>query len=395
MKMEIFINDFSFFCFMDASEFKSERTGILKKLPNSIFCSFEPRELPIEIKYSPELVKLLTEASVSLGNLSEAGRKLRNPHLLIIPYLKKEAVLSSKIEGTRTTLSEVFLHEAERKRNFNSDLEEVMNYIEALQYGLSKITDERISADLIKEMHKILLRGVRGENKNPGDYKTELNWIGSSYDPLEAKFIPCPPESVERLIDNLINYLNHHDAESPLLKIGVAHYQFEAIHPFRDGNGRIGRLLIILFLCQQKLIAQPLLYISAFFERHKEDYDLLLRKASTEGNLESWLRFFLTGLKKQSEDALKRVEQLDALMERYRKSLLRKSHSTTVQQIMEFLFENPYITISQISKRLKCYYPKAKYNVEILLDAGIIEETPWNKKEKLFVAKEIKSILDV
>ncbi len=380
---------------MEPSEFKSERTGVLKRVPNAVFDCFEPKELPLMIKYTPELVKLLTDASISLGNLSEAGRKLRNPHLLIMPYLKKEAVMSSKIEGTKTTLSDIFLHEAEKKRTVNDDLEEVLNYVKALQFALSKTEREKISSELIKEMHKILLKGVRGEDKDPGSYKRELNWIGSSYDPMEAKFIPCPPESVERLIENLIDYLNNYDKESPLLKIGLAHYQFETIHPFRDGNGRIGRLLIILFLCQQKLISQPLLYISAFFEKYREDYDSLLKEVSTKGNIENWLRFFLTAIKKQSEDAVKRVEQMEELLEKYRQILLSKSQSTTVHTILGYLFENPFITIPEVKRRLHCHYPKAKYNIEILLSAGIIEEIHREKGERLFVAKEIKDILDV
>jgi len=380
---------------MEPSEFKSERTGILKRVPNTIFDCFEPKPLPFTITYNPELVNLIGNTNHSLGKLSEAGRKLRNPHLLIMPYLKKEAVLSSKIEGTKTTLSDLFLHEAEKKRTANDDMEEVLNYVNALKFGLAKIETEKISSELIKEMHKILLKGVRGQNKNPGSYKLDLNWIGSSYDPMEAKFIPCHPESVEKLIENLTNYLNEHVSESPLLRIGLAHYQFETIHPFRDGNGRLGRLLIILFLCQQKIINQPLLYISAFFEKYKEDYDSKLKKVSTEGDIEGWLKFFLSAIKTQSEDAVQRVERMEELYGKYRKLLLEKSQSTTVQIILDYLFENPFITIPDVREKLNCYYPKAKYNVEILLEVGIIEEVKRDKGERLFVAREIKEILDV
>ena len=379
---------------MDVSELKSERTGTLKNISGTVFHCFEPKELPFDIKYSPELVNLISEASMSLGNLSEAGRRLPNPHLLITPCLKKEAVLSSKIEGTRTTLADVFIHEAEKKTPGNEDLNEVLNYVKALQFGLGKIKQEKISIELVKEMHKILLEGVRCENKSPGKFKEELNWIGSAYDLTEAKFVPCEPASVQRLMENLINYLNDYNRESPLLRIGIAHYQFETIHPFKDGNGRLGRLLIILYLCQKELIAQPLFYISAFFEKYREDYDNRLKKVSMEGDIEGWLKFFLTAVKTQANDAVLRVEQMEELREKYRTKLLEISMSTTVHQILEFLFENPVITIPETAKKLNCHYPKAKYNIEILIKAGILEEIPREKGEKLFTATEIRKVLE-
>ncbi len=380
---------------MEPSEFKNERTGKLKLISGTIFHCFEPNELPFEIKYSQELVKLISEASLSLGNLSEAGRKLPNPHLLIMPYLRKEAVLSSKIEGTKTTLSELFIHDAEKKGRRDDDLQEVMNYVDALQFGLGEVKKNKISVNLVKEIHKILLKGVRGEDKDPGEFKKDLNWIGTSYDIMEAKFVPCGPESVERLMKNLVKYLNEYDTESPLLKVGVSHYQFETIHPFRDGNGRLGRLLIILYLCQENLIDQPLFYISAFFEKFRDDYDDLLKKTSTLGDLEGWLRFFLTGVKKQADDAVNRVERMEELREKYKNILLEVSQSTTVHQILEYLFENPFITIPEVRNRLGCHYPKAKYNIEILVKAGILREIEREKGEKLFIADKINQILEM
>ncbi len=384
------------FAIMEPEEFKNERTGKLKSISGTIFHCFEPKELPFDINYSPKLVKLISEASLSLGNLSEAGRNLPNPHLLIMPYLRKEAVLSSKIEGTKTTLSEVFIHDAEKKKGRrDDDLQEVMNYVEALQLGLEEIKKDKISVDMVKNIHKILLKGVRGEDKDPGEFKKDLNWIGTSYDIMEAKFVPCGPESVERLMKNLVKYLNEYDKESPLLKVGISHYQFETIHPFRDGNGRLGRLLIILYLCQEQLIEQPLFYISAFFEKYRDDYDDLLKKTSTQGDLEGWLKFFLTGVKKQANDAVNRVEKMEELREKYRNILLDVSQSTTVHQILEFLFENPFITIPEIKDRLGCHYPKAKYNIEILVKAGILKEVIREKGERLFIAEEINQILEM
>jgi Fic family protein len=393
--MERFINMNNFPTIMEISNFKSERTGKVVSVSGTTSHCFEPKELPFKIDYNPELVKLISKAASSLGSLSEAGRKLKNPHLLIRPYMRKEAVLSSKIEGTRTTLSEVFIHEAQKKKKPGDDLGEVMNYVRALQYGLSKIQESKLSVELIKGMHKILLKNVRGEDKDPGEFKKAVNWIGTSYDVMEARFVPCAPENVERLMNNLIDYLNNYDKEDPLFKIAIGHYQFETIHPFRDGNGRLGRLLIILYLCQEKLISQPLFYISAFFEKYREDYDERLEKVSTLGELEGWLKFFLTAVNAQAKDATTRVGKMEELREKYGQILSEKSQSNTAIRIMDFLFENPYITIPEIKERIKSHYAKAKYNVEILLEAGIIEEVPRKAGVKLFVAKEIKEILEV
>jgi len=179
---------------VEESEFKSNRAGRLKKIPNTVFQCFEPKELSIEVEYTKEIVKLLSEASLSLGNLSEAGRNLPNPHLLIMPYLKKEAVLSSKIEGTKTTLSELFRHEAEKSKwTSDEDLQEVVNYVNAMKKGLELIKKEKISAEMLKSLHKILMSGVRGQDKDSGIFKKELNWIGSSYDIMEAKFCAMQP----------------------------------------------------------------------------------------------------------------------------------------------------------------------------------------------------------
>jgi Fic family protein len=379
---------------MDMGEFKSERVGTLELVPNTVFHFFLPKKLPFKIEYSAELVKLISDASLSLGNLDEAGKKLHNPHLFITPYLKKEAVLSSKIEGTKTTLSEVFEKDSINKKHVDDDLGEVLNYIEALYEGLRRIQTEKISVSLIKDLHKILLSGVRGENKNPGRFKQDLNWIGSSYDVMEAKFVPCIPNYVEDLINNLVVYLNDDSFDAAIVKIGIAHYQFETIHPFQDGNGRMGRLLIILYLCQEKIIEQPLFYLSAFFEKYKKDYDSLLKQVSTDGDLEGWLKFFLTGVRVQAMDAVLRAEQLEVLREKYRGLLLQKTKSMTALTILEFLFENPVVTIPMLQKKLNCHYPKAQYNVEILMDAGILKTLDKTSGEKRFVAMEILGILN-
>jgi len=379
---------------MKEEDFTNDRAGTLKNIPKTIFRCFEPKPLPFKVVFTPEIVKLITEASMSLGNLSEAGRRMINPHLLIMPYLRKEAILSSKIEGTKTTLSEFFLHEKERKRSKDDDFQEVLNYVRALEYGLSKINGVKLNEELIKDMHKTLMKGVRGENKDRGKYKQALNWIGSSYDMAEARFIPCEPEQVPSLMENLIDYLSNHPNESQLIKAALMHYQFETIHPFRDGNGRLGRLMIVLFLCQEKLISQPLFYMSAFFEKYREDYEKKLFRISSKGEVEEWLKFFLTGIKVQANDALERIKKMESYRKKCQKLLRNESQSTTVHDILDFLFENPYIRITTVKQKLKCHYPKAKYNVDILVKTGILKEITTKGKERIFLAPVIKDIID-
>ncbi len=361
---------------------------------STIYYAFEPVMLPLEIKYDEELVKLLSEASASVGNLSGLGHRLKNPHLLIIPYLKKEAVLSSKIEGTRTSLSEVFLEEKETKKERGEDLEEVNNYIKALELGLKYIKEKEISIEMIKEIHSILLKGVRGQDKEPGKFKTVQNFIGSSNN--VATFIPASPETVPDLMQNLADYINTSEKSAGLIKAGVLHYQFEAIHPFRDGNGRMGRLLIILFLCKKNVLSQPLLYLSAYFEKNRNKYGDLLYNASSKGDIENWLKFFLHGVKTQADEASEKAMQLDRYHENCREKLEENTRSTKVLKVLDFLFKNPFIKITEIQKILRCYYPTAKNIMDILLRNEIVIEFSKDKKrEKIFYAKRIGDILEL
>lgn len=378
----------------------NEKTGKLVQAPKSSYHTFEPNDLPLKIKYDEELIRLLSEAILSLGNLSNAGQRLPNPNLLIMPYLKKEAVFSSKIEGTRTSLSEVFLHEKERTTKRDDDLYEVLNYIKALQHGLKQIKDKTISQKLIKDMHKILMQGVRGEDKEPGRYKSHQNWIGSSDDIMEAKFVPASPKTTPILMQNLIEYLNSYEISTPLIKSAISHYQFETVHPFRDGNGRIGRLLIILYLCKSKVLSQPLLYLSAYFEKNRERYNEYLFKVSSKGGLEEWIKFFLKGIKYQSEEALNIVSELENYHHKCRERLLNTTNSNNALKLLEHLFANPYLTIPEVQEILGVYYPTAENNVRILVENDILkelknQELEKEKKAKLFYAPKIIEILKI
>jgi Fic family protein len=341
------------------------------------------------------LAKELAEASASLGSLSAFGYRLRNPHLLITPYLKKEAVLSSRIEGTRTSLSEVFLYEKTPTRGMVEDLQEVLNYVKALEFGLREIETTPINEALIKNMHSKLMSGVRGGERDPGRYKVVQNWIGTSTDILDAKFVPCRPESVPGLMQNLVEYLNTSERSPLLIKAGLMHYQFETIHPFRDGNGRMGRLLITLYLCQSKLLSQPLLYLSAYFEKNREAYDDTLFNASYKGDIEIWLKFFLRAVKTQADDALDRAMQLEAYRETCRQKLETETQTTNVLRVLDQLFVNPFIKINEVSTLLKTYYPTARNNILLLVDKGILTETTGRKRDQIFYAQEIGKILEI
>lgn len=383
---------------MEIGEFNG-KSGKLIQAEKAIYSTFEPNPLPFKINYDEELIKLLAEAVASISDLSGMGRKLRDPNLLITPYLKKEAVLSSEIEGTRTSLSEVLLDEKEKekKKSKDEDLKEVNNYIRALEQGLEEIKTGEISEELIRKLHRILLTSVRGADKEPGIFKTHQNHLGGTEDIMTANFIPASPKTTPKLMENLIDYINNYDKSHHLIKAGIMHYQFETIHPFRDGNGRMGRLLITLFLCKNKVLSKPLLYLSAYFKKYQKEYNQKLFDVSSKGHIEDWLKFFLKAIKAQSEDALARTIELDNYYEDARKILEKNSSSTRALLVLDALFENPFIKITEIEKILSCRYPTAKNNLNILVKNGILTEhnPSKEKREKIFYCKRISDILEI
>ncbi|HLC79059.1 MAG TPA: Fic family protein [archaeon] len=368
--------------------------GIVSISSKGVYYTFNPNFLPSKIKFDEPLIAILSEASMNLGNLNGLGFLLSNPHIFIMPYLKKEAVWSSRIEGTRTSLSEVFLFEAKDEKEMDFDLQEVINHINATEHGLKKIKTQELNLELILELHKILLKGVRGEQKEPGQIRTTQNWIGNRDSSInDATFVPPEPEKVKALLENLFAYLNAEDNTPPLIKIGIAHYQFEAIHPFRDGNGRIGRLLITLYLCKKNILPLPLLYISGYFEKNRDAYYDLLLDMSKKGNYSDWLKFFLKAVIAQSKDAIERAAKLEKYSKECKEKLLEKS-STNALKIFESLLGNPYITIPNAKKILEKEYPTAKRAIQKLTEVGILKEITGKKRNTVFVAEKIRQILE-
>ncbi len=383
---------------MNVEEFE-KGFGTIKEREDSKwgkYLVFLPNKLPPELKFDKRLALSLSKADATLGKLSGVGLLLPNPNLLILPYLRKEALMSSRIEGTRISLSELLLSEAKGTEENIPDAFEVVNYVHAVKYGLEKIEKTPIDLELIKEMHKILMKGVRGKDKSPGEYRSIQNWIGPRNCTVqEATFVPPGPEDVDLLMNDLIVYLNSDDGMPLLIKCALMHYQFETIHPFCDGNGRIGRSLITLYLCKKKLMIKPLLYLSGFFEANKREYASLLLKTNKESSFEEWVEFFLEAVMVQAEDALERAAKIQKLREEYRQKTQNKFQTSTLARLIDELFVNPYITITNAKKLLKVTYPTAKRLIKILIELEILTSVSKQERNKIFVAHEILKIIEV
>lgn len=355
---------------------------------------FIPSPLPPKIEFDEEIVLILSKAEEKLGKLSGIGLTLPSPNLLIIPYLRKEAIMSTRIEGTRISMQEVLLSEAKEKEEKTKDAQEVINYINTVNYALTKIEKSPINVELIKEMHKVLMEDVRGDEKSPGDFREVQNWIGSELSKVsDANFVPPNPEAVPKLMEDLIEYLNSEHNVPVLVRCALMHYQFETIHPFCDGNGRIGRSLITVYLCKKKKMIKPLLYISEFFEKHRLEYNELLLRTGQTGKFENWIKFFLTAVEVQSEDALVRAHKLLDLREAYRKRVQREAQSSDILSIIDYLFSNPFITVKKAQMISDVTYPTAKRYMEKLAEYEILKETNRLQREKTFVAHEIYEII--
>ena len=358
------------------------------------FIAFLPSKLPPKIEFNQKLALALSKADSTLSKLSGVGLLLPNPDLLVIPYIRKEALSSSRIEGTRISLSDFFLAEAKGEEDKEPDSSEVINYVRSMNYALKEIKTRNIDLDLIKEMHKILMNQVRGKDKLPGRYRNIQNWIGlPNSKPQDATFVPPPPEKVQQLLEEMITYLNIFDEMPLLIKTALMHYQFETIHPFCDGNGRIGRALIVLYLCKKKKLSQPLLYISGFFEKYRQEYSRLLAETNKKGDFTAWILFFLEGVKEQSEEALDKSISLQKLKEKYRKQIQAKSQTNLILRVVDNLFINPYIQISRMAEAVNTTYPTAKRIVEKLVKFGILKQIDDSERNKTYVGFEILEII--
>lgn len=356
--------------------------------------AFVPHPLPPTITWSNQLVNALSRADYLLGKLAREGSKLPNPHLLLRPFITREAVHSSKIEGTQATIGEMLAHDAGISVNQHpDDLQEVHNYITALNFGLQRLNDLPLSLRLIKEIHQQLMQGVRGSHATPGEFRTTQNWIGPPGCTVHtAKFVPPPMDYLTGCLNDLEQFL-HHRQLPPLIHIGLCHYQFETIHPFLDGNGRVGRLLITLLLIEQKVLPSPLLYLSAFFEATRSEYYQQLFNVSSNNTWQAWLIYFLNGVAIQSEDALSRAERINHLISDWNGQFTGSTSNVAVR-IINYFAANPYLTIKKTAKELNIAYSTAERGISKLLEKNIIKTMGDNKRNKVYCATDILSILE-
>lgn len=379
---------------MQPLDFSDDRAGRLVPHERG-YWAFVPFPLPPEIQLTWSLVNEISAADRGLSELAGIGRALPNPYLLIRPFVSREAVLSSRIEGTQASLSDLyFFQAADQTPSPTSDVKEVHNYVVALEYGLQRLATLPLCVRLLKEMHAKLMDGA-APHLTPGEFRRSQNWIGPPGCLLnDATFVPPPPEDLGNCLDELEKYWHAPSSLPAVVRLALIHYQFEAIHPFLDGNGRIGRLLLTLLLCTENYLPQPLLYLSAYFERHRQEYYRLLLAVSQRGAWESWVSFFLRGVTEQSSDAVRRSQKLLGLWQSYRDQFQTARSSALLLRLIDLLFERPYLSITRVAKELDVTFRTASLNVGKLVTAGILEELPDRRYARLFRAKAILDALE-
>lgn len=353
-----------------------------------------PAPLPPALDWTPALVAALSEADRLIGRLAGEGGRLPNPHLLIRPFVRREAVLSSKIEGTQATLGELLAAEAGMAVDRSpADLHEVGNYVVALEHGIARLKTLPLSLRLVRELHAKLMTGVRGDHASPGHFRETQNWIGrAGSGPAQATYVPPPPGLVMSCLDAWEKFL-HDRSLPPLVQVALAHYQFEAIHPFRDGNGRVGRLLITLFLMERGILPTPLLYLSAFFEARRQEYYGRLQGVHARAEWEAWLAYFLEGVASQSQDALSRASRINTLLAKWHDKVVDAGLPAAVR-LLDVLAENPYCTVRGAAAHLKVAFTTAQRAVAKLEDLKIVRQANEAKRDRVYCANELLKILE-
>lgn len=361
---------------MNIKHFTENKTGELRKYGNPQSgredWQFIPHEFPPQWEFPARLWPLLAEAREALGMLNGIGQTLPSPELLLRPLQTREAITSSKIEGTYVTPQQLLLYELDPIEPLDADEKsadwrEVLNYSKALQLGCELLQHQPMATRLILAMHATLMSGVRGEDKSPGAYRRVQVQIGAT-----GKYVPPPQGEISRLMGNLETFINGESEFDPLVRCYLVHYQFEAIHPFMDGNGRVGRALLSLMIYQLMKHSRPWLYMSAFFERYKDEYSDNLMRVSTHGDWERWIEFCLTGTLVQSRDAVVRCRLFRGLREIYLSKL--STPTPRSHKIVDGLFESPVVTIPSLKAKYNITYHTAKKDVQYLIDAGILQE---------------------
>lgn len=380
---------------MDQALFGSKKTGALVPTIEDML-AFVPNKLPPELDLNC-LIQEFGEASAALGGLKEISSTITNPYMVIRPLQRNEALRSSAMEGTFSTADNLAIVEAYDSPTATDADREVLNYIRAIDFAEDQIKELPISHRLIRGMHAVLLKNAgknRGSNKRPGEYKIHQNWIGA-LKIGQARFIPPPPNEALECLDRLEEFINHDKEVYPsLIEAGLTHYQFETIHPFGDGNGRVGRMLITLQLMTSGLLDKPILYVSPYIERHKDEYIDAMFEVSTNGNWERWLRFFLSAITESCKQTSATIGRLNELQSIFRLMIQDKTKSVSALTISDSLFEQPVLSISEAAKISGTSYQSAKKNVDQLVRLGILQEIEGYENPRLFWARAVIDVSD-
>ncbi len=361
----------------------------------AMYQSFKPNPLPPipEIEMDGEIVKLLVDANKQLVKLDTASQLISNADLFISMYVRKEALISSQIEGTQCTLDDVLDPEVEA--NANLDVSDVINYVKATQYALKRLERLPLCCRLIREIHEVLMENVRGQDKTPGEFRHSQNWIGPANCSLkDARYIPPNVEDMQTAMSDLEKYINENVDYDPLIRAALIHYQFETIHPFLDGNGRIGRLLILLYLMEQRLIEKPVIYISYFLKKNQIEYYDRISEVRRTGNFEQWIRFFLEAVSKAASDSLEAIRQLSVLHDTNVEKLPKTTRSKdNLRAVFNYIEQYPIIDIKRTAKELEVSYNTVAAAVRKLVELGILQETTNAARNRVFAYEEYLAIL--
>mgnify|MGYP002542552387 FL=1 len=357
--------------------------------------SFKPNPLPPipEIEMDGEIVKLLVDANKQLVKLDTVSQLISNADLFISMYVRKEALISLQIEGTQCTLDDVLDPEVEA--NANLDVSDVINYVKATQYALKRLERLPLCCRLIREIHEVLMENVRGQDKTPGEFRHSQSWIGPANCSLkDARYIPPNVEDMQTAMSDLEKYINENVDYDPLIRAALIHYQFETIHPFLDGNGRIGRLLILLYLMEQRLIEKPVIYISYFLKKNQIEYYDRISEVRRTGNFEQWIRFFLEAVSKAASDSLEAIRQLSVLHDTNVEKLPKTTRSKdNLRAVFDYIEQYPIIDIKRTAKELEVSYNTVAAAVRKLVELGILQETTNAARNRVFAYEEYLAIL--
>jgi len=359
--------------------------------------SFVPSPLPPvpPIALSSEELELLIKANSELTLLEGLAIRIPNINLFVSMYVRKEALLSSQIEGTQATLDDIF--DPLLDNNINADVSDVINYIKATEFAVNRLKELPLCNRLVKEIHAVLLENVRGQEKNPGEFRRSQNWIGGQGSTLKtARYIPPNLEDMENAMSDLEKYINADDGTAPLVKAALLHYQFETIHPFLDGNGRVGRLLITLFLLEKKVLTVPALYISYFLKRNRLEYYDRMMEVRKNGDYEQWIKFFLQAFVESAEDAIATIDKLKALHEKNFAILLTgisKRQLENAGKLFTYLEANPIIDITKTAQQLDLAYNTTSRLIGAFVKLGLLRQTNTKNKNRVYAYEEYLQIL--